>query len=203
MATSNSDILLTEDGDIDLASEDIVFIDSNQSSLRQRLNLRFAIWQGEWKYNNTFGTPYRSYVGKSTTKSAMDAEIKRQIFKESDVISINSFSSSLDRQARTYTCICKVTTREEDSITYFLNLKDTFEYILPNINLSCEKIKRAYYLTSTPYPEYVSDETTGGVIRSLGGIGQSEGCIVELEQPAISNAIAHSNFFDFITVDNK
>ena len=159
MATSYSDILLTDDGDIDLSSEDIIFIDSNQLSLRQRLNMRFAVWQGEWKYNNTFGTPYKSYVGKPTTKPAMDAEIKRQIFKESDVISINSFSSSLDRQARTYTCICKVTTREDDSLTYFLNLKDTFEYILPNINKSCEKIQRHLYLTSLPYPIYTEDST--------------------------------------------
>ena len=159
MATSYSDILLTDDGDIDLSTDSVIFIDSNQLSLRQRLNMRFAVWQGEWKYNSLFGTPYKSYVGKPTTKSAMDAEIKRQIFKESDVISINSFSSSLDRQARTYTCICKVTTREEDSITYFLNLKDTFEYILPNINKSCEKIQRHLYLTSLPYPIYTEDST--------------------------------------------
>ena len=33
---------------------------------------------------------------------------------------------------------------------------------------------------------------TGGVIRSLGGIGQSEGCVIDVEQPAISHAIAHS-----------
>ena len=159
MATSYSDILLTEDGDIDLTTNSIIFIDTDQLSLRQRLNLRFAIWQGEWKYNSLFGTPYRSYIGKPTTKSAMDSEIKRQIFKEPDVISINSFSSSLDRQARTYTCIAVISTSEEDSLTYFLNLKDSFEYILPNINETCEKIKKSSYLTSLPYPVYTKDST--------------------------------------------
>ena len=159
MATSYSDILLTDDGDIDLSTNSVIFIDSNQLSLRQRLNIRFAVWQGEWKYNSTFGTPYKSYVGKPTTKSAMDAEIKRQIFKETDVISINSFSSSLDRQARTYTCLAIISTREEDSLTYFLNLKDSFEYILPNINETCEKIKKSLYLTSLPYPIYTEDST--------------------------------------------
>ena len=157
MATSYSDILLTDDGDIDLSTDSVIFIDSNQLSLRQRLNMRFAIWQGEWKYNSTFGTPYKSYVGKPTTKSAMDAEIKRQIFKETDVISINSFSSSLDRQARTYTCIAVISTREEDSLTYFLNLRDNFEYIIPNINVACKKIQRPLYLTSLPYPIYTED----------------------------------------------
>ena len=159
MATSYSDILLTDDGDIDLSTDSVIFIDSNQKSLRQRLNMRFAVWQGEWKYNSTFGTPYKSYVGKPTTKSAMDAEIKRQIFKETDVISINSFSSSLDRQARTYTCIAVISTSEEDSLTYFLNLKDSFEHILPSINETCEKIKKYSYLTSLPYPIYTEDST--------------------------------------------
>lgn len=159
MATSYSDILLTEDGDIDLSTDSAIFIDSNQLSLRQRLNMRFAVWQGEWKYNSTFGTPYKSYVGKPTTKSAMDAEIKRQIFKETDVISINSFSSSLDRQARTYSCIAVISTREEDSLTYLLNLRDNFEYILPNINETCEKIIRYSYVTSKPYPVLARDYT--------------------------------------------
>ena len=159
MATSYSDILLTDDGDIDLSTDSVIFIDSNQLSLRQRLNMRFAVWQGEWKYNALFGTPYKSYVGKPTTKSAMDAEIKRQIFKETDVISINSFSSSLDRQARTYTCIAVISTKEEDSLTYFLNLRDNFEYILPNINETCKKIIRYSYVTSKPYTVLTQDYT--------------------------------------------
>ena len=152
MATSYSDILLTEEGDIDLTTDSIIFIDTNQLSLRQRLNLRFAIWQGEWKYNSLFVTPYRSYIGKPTTKSAMDSEAKRQILKELDVVSIDSFSSSLDRQARLYTCVAVISTREESSLTYLLNLKDNFEYIQPNKNTSCKKIKQAFYLTSKPYP---------------------------------------------------
>ena len=170
MATSYSDILLTDDGDIDLSTDSVIFIDSNQLSLRQRLNMRFAVWQGEWKYNALFGTPYKSYVGKPTTKSAMDAEIKRQIFKETDVISINSFSSSLDRQARTYTCIAVISTREEDSLTYFLNLRDNFEYILPNINETCEKIRKYLYLTSSPYPVYTEDSTQNSFGISYGSL---------------------------------
>ena len=170
MATSYSDILLTDDGDIDLSTDSVIFIDSNQLSLRQRLNMRFAVWQGEWKYNALFGTPYKSYVGKPTTKSAMDAEIKRQIFKETDVISINSFSSSLDRQARTYTCIAVISTREEDSLTYFLNLRDNFEYILPNINETCEKIRKYSYLTSPPYPVYTEDSTQNSFGISYGSL---------------------------------
>ena len=172
MATSYSDILLTDDGDIDLSTDSVIFIDSNQLSLRQRLNMRFAVWQGEWKYNALFGTPYKSYVGKPTTKPAMDAEIKRQIFKESDVISINSFSSSLDRQARTYTCIAVISTKE-DSLTYFLNLRDNFEYILQNINETCKKIIRYSYATSKPYPILAKDYTNNQLSINDGLIKES------------------------------
>ena len=43
---------------------------------------------------------------------------------------------------------------------------------------------------------------TGGVIRSLDGTGQPEGCVIELEQPAVSNTVAHSHFFDAITIND-
>ena len=41
---------------------------------------------------------------------------------------------------------------------------------------------------------------TGGVIRSLGGIGQPEGCVIELEQPAISHAASSIRIFDAVTI---
>ena len=41
---------------------------------------------------------------------------------------------------------------------------------------------------------------TGGVIRSLGGIGQSEGCVIDVEQPAISNAASSIRIFDAVTI---
>ena len=187
MATSYSDILLTDDGDIDLSTDSVIFIDSNQLSLRQRLNMRFAVWQGEWKYNTLFGTPYKSYVGKPTTKSAMDAEIKRQIFKETDVISINSFSSSLDRQARTYTCIAIISTREEDSLTYLLNLRDNFEYILPNINETCEKIRKYSYLTSLIYPVHCTESTDISFSISYGSLDTLDELITETYYDGLYN----------------
>ena len=187
MATSHSDILLTDDGDIDLSTDSVIFIDSNQLSLRQRLNMRFAVWQGEWKYNSTFGTPYKSYVGKPTTKSAMDAEIKRQIFKETDVISINSFSSSLDRQARTYTCIAIISTREENSLTYLLNLRDNFEYILPNINETCEKIRKYSYLTSLIYPVHYTESADISFSISCGSLDTPDTLITETYYDGLYN----------------
>lgn len=158
MSTDYSDILLTTDGDIDLSSDDAVFISTNLESLRQRLNIRFAVWQGEWKYNELLGTPYREYIGKAFNKSTIDAEIKRQALLEPDVERLDNFSSAFDRNSRLYSCSFTVETNEE-SISYGLVLKDSFEYAIPNYNTSCEKIIRYKHVTSQPYPLLTQDYT--------------------------------------------
>ena len=158
MSTDYSDILLTTDGDIDLSSDDAIFISTNLDSLRQRLNIRFAVWQGEWKYNEFLGTPYREYIGKVFNKATIDAEIKRQALLEPDVERLDNFSSAFDRNSRLYSCSFDVETNEE-SISYGLVLRDSFEYIIPNYNTSCDKIIRYKYVTSQPYPVLVQDYT--------------------------------------------
>ena len=158
MSTDYSDILLTTGGDIDLSSDDAVFISTNLDSLRQRLNIRFAIWQGEWKYNEFLGTPYREYIGKAFNKATIDAEIKRQALLEPDVERLDNFNSAFDRNSRLYSCSFDVETNEE-SISYGLVLKDSFEYVIPNYNNSCEKIIRYNYVTSQPYPVLARDYT--------------------------------------------
>ena len=158
MSTDYSDILLTTDGDIDLSSDDAIFISTNLDSLRQRLNIRFAVWQGEWKYNEFLGTPYREYIGKAFNKSTIDAEIKRQALLEPDVERLDNFSSPFDRNSRLYSCSFNVETNEE-SISYGLVLKDSFEYVIPNYNNSCKKIIRYSYVTSQPYPVLARDYT--------------------------------------------
>ena len=165
MSTDYSDILLTTDGDIDLSSDDAIFISTNLDSLRQRLNIRFAIWQGEWKYNEFLGTPYREYIGKAFNKATIDAEIKRQALLEPDVERLDNFSSAFDRNSRLYSCSFDVETNEE-SVSYGLVLKDSFEYVIPNYNNSCEKIIRYNYVTSQPYPVLSHDFTS--VVNGLG-----------------------------------
>lgn len=158
MSTDYSDILLTIDGDIDLSSDDAVFISTNLDSLRQRLNIRYAIWQGEWKYNEFLGTPYREYIGKAFNKATIDAEIKRQALLEPDVERLDNFKSAFDRNIRLYSCSFDVETNEE-SISYGLVLRDSFEYVIPNYNNSCDKIIRYKYATSKPYPILAQDYT--------------------------------------------
>ena len=128
MATEYADLLLA-DGDL-VIDEDVSVIDTNLLSLKQRLDLRFAIWQGEWKYDESYGTPYRDYIGLSVDKSSIDQEIKRQILKETDVVELSGLYSVINKQLRLYTFIAEVSTNEA-TLTYSLNLKDSFEYEIP------------------------------------------------------------------------
>ena len=199
MSTDYSDILLTSDGDVDLSSDNIVFISTNLESLRQRLNLRFAIWQGEWKYNEYLGTPYREYIGKAINKSTIDSEIKRQALVEPDVERISNFTSAFDRQTRLYSCSFDVETNE-DSVSYGLVLKDGFDYIIPNYATDCEKIIRYRYVTSKPYSSLVKDYPNNQ-------LGINNGLIKEpiKDTESIVNSISISrgemrNIFNFLNV---
>lgn len=155
MSTDYSDILLTTDGDIDLTSEDAIFISTNLDSLRQRLNIRYAVWQGEWKYNEILGTPYREYIGKAFNKATIDSEIKRQALLEPDVERLDNFKSAFDKNIRLYSCSFDIETNEE-SVSYGLVLRDSFNYVVPNYTTSCDKIIRYQYVTSKPY--YILDK---------------------------------------------
>ena len=200
MSTDYSDILLTIDGDIDLSSDDAVFISTNLDSLRQRLNIRYAIWQGEWKYNEFLGTPYREYIGKAFNKATIDAEIKRQALLEPDVERLDNFKSAFDRNIRLYSCSFDVETNEE-SISYGLVLRDSFEYVIPNYDTSCDKIIRYKYVTSKPYPILAQDYTNNqlsinnGIIKEPIKEAESTVSSVSISRGEMRNIVQFLNIY--------
>ena len=142
MATTSStittdyvDLLLSADGDLVLTDGDLTLVTDTGNSLTQRLRLRFNIWKTEWIYNVSFGMPFFQYIGKGLNKSALDAEFKRQILLESDVETILSFTSIVDRNTRSYACGFEVQTSEGtvEALAYYLN--DSFEYTVPEYNI--------------------------------------------------------------------
>ena len=173
MASSNTfttqyvDILLTEDGDLDLTTSSVQLTTTNTLSLKQRLNLRLAIWEQEWKYYVEYGTPWRSYLslGLAQAKSAIDQEVKRQIKKETDVINIYNFVSTLS--GRFYSCFMGILT-EEGTFDFAVNLKDDFTYQIPSYSIGCDKIVEYQYWSSAPY-DYLHLDTvnlTSGPLTS-------------------------------------
>ena len=183
MATKYADILLVN-GDIDLSSYSVQIVDTNQKSLKQRLDLRLAIWQGEWKYYHEYGTPWKSYLGLGVkqVQTAIDQEIQRQVRKEEDVINIYNFKSSL--VGREYSCSFEVMTAE-GTVEHALNLKDDFTYEIPSYSSGCDKIVTYQYWNSAPYDVLSSDSTSVSKALYTGSLFDR----YALEERTTSNAI--------------
>lgn len=116
MATLYSDLLMDPStGDLHV-SDGLQLIDTNQLSLRQRLWLRFNIWQGDWYFDETIGFPYRTYLGQKVMKTILDNKIKEITRLEPDVLAINDFQSSMDRIGRSYEAYFEVLTQEQEIV---------------------------------------------------------------------------------------
>lgn len=117
MGTNFIDLQLDKDtGDLLFTDGDLVLIQTNLDSLWQRLSLNFSIWLGEWQFNLDYGFPYPSLLGKKTPKEVVDAAIKTAVFKEPDVLRIESFESSFNKETRSYEAYFTVITTELESV---------------------------------------------------------------------------------------
>jgi len=116
MATFYSDLLIDPTtGDLDV-SVGLQLIESNVVSLRQRLWMRFNVWQGDWYFDETLGFPYRTYLGQKVMKAVLDNKIKETTRLEPDVVSVNNFSSLMDRRGRSYEAYFEVLTLEQEIV---------------------------------------------------------------------------------------
>lgn len=98
------DLLVDEDtGDLSIINGDFGITSTSAESLRQRIELRFGTWKGEWAYNTTFGTPYRQklLIG-GVTQAQADAEFIAQINLEEDVTAIRNITSTYNPVTRSY-----------------------------------------------------------------------------------------------------
>ena len=98
-----SDILLTENGwDIDIVDGDLVFIEDKEILARQSVLLTMRTYKGEWFKNIGYGIPWITnsnnpvqILGK-TQKTVFDSYIRNGILSNEEVISIISYTSSVD-----------------------------------------------------------------------------------------------------------
>lgn len=117
MATNFIDLQLDKStGDLLFRNGDLVLIDNNLDSLWQRLTLNFSIWLGEWQFNTTYGFPYQDLLGKKTPKNVVDSAVRVAVFKEPDVLRIQNFTSSFDKNTRSYEAYFEVITTELETI---------------------------------------------------------------------------------------
>lgn len=167
MATAYKDFLLDPaTGDLsfgDDGSKGMSLVLTNQLSLRQRLYLRFGIWSGDWYFDETFGFPYRTFIGRKTVKSVLDGRIKQEVRQEPDVLQISDFSSSMNVNSRTYECYFTVITEEGEEINLAFQGGDEYEYPTPpesNVSVCGDEgtivtfKNKLYYLINFRLPKY-------------------------------------------------
>lgn len=131
MATLYSDLLMDPvTGDLDV-STGLQLIESNQTSLRQRLWLRFNIWTGNWYFDESFGFPYRTYLSKKVMKTVLDNKIKEVTRLEPDVLEITAFHSTMDHTTRSYQAFFEVTTKEQEVVRLAFVGQDEYYYPTP------------------------------------------------------------------------
>lgn len=163
MTTLYTDLALDPNtGDLDFSEGTLALITSNQVSLRQRLWVRFTVWQGDWFFDETLGFPYRTYISKKVMKSVLDNKIKQTVNLEPDVLQITDFTSSLNVYTRTYQCYFTVYTAEGEQLNLTFIGSDEFSYPIPPANgatLCGDEAwitwqNRLYYLVNFRLPSY-------------------------------------------------
>lgn len=94
------DLKLNKEGDLDLLSSDLLWVDGAER-VKQQLEIKLRLWQGEWFLNTEFGTPYLSQIlGKQVTLNGALAALKASIYEVKGVSDIEQFTYSFDRHNR-------------------------------------------------------------------------------------------------------
>lgn len=121
--TSN-DITIGSDGDLALTT-------TTTEMCVQTLGITLNTFQGEWFMNTQFGIPYlQEIIGVARKKDTVDKIFLAAIADNNYVDSIDSYTSSFDRDERYYTMTVNVTVAENTVSTTF-STRPSQEYIYP------------------------------------------------------------------------
>lgn len=90
------DLLLDDDGDLDITDHTVRLTPVGAASVRQRLRLRLLLWRGEWFLDQNLGVSYtRDVMVKNPALSAIDTLLRRVISTCPGVVSLDEFSLAL------------------------------------------------------------------------------------------------------------
>lgn len=100
------DFLLSSSGDIDLTNNIMTLTPTTEELVRNRLLITLQTYRGEWNFNIVFGVPYLSndnnptqLLGK-TEKEVFDSFLQVIIIEVEGVVSLVSYTSTLDEVSR-------------------------------------------------------------------------------------------------------
>jgi hypothetical protein len=101
---------LTASGDSTFCSGYTAFYVDVPAAVAQSVETRLKLLTGEWFLDFTVGTPYSTQVVGKYTQATADAAIKARILATQGVVSLISYSSTLNRSTRTLTVSARVDT---------------------------------------------------------------------------------------------
>lgn len=92
-----TDYKLDSTGDLDLSSLSIQILDTEESAVRQRLQVILGTFQGEWFLNTEAGIPYftEPFINRPD-KIAVDNILKTEIINTEGVVSLDKYTSTIN-----------------------------------------------------------------------------------------------------------
>lgn len=105
-----SDILFDQElNDIAIEDGDLVYINLKELEAQQAVSITLRVFRGEWFANVNFGVPYLSNDNNETQllgqkdKGLLDGYLRAAILSNDEILSIISFSSSINQASGMYT----------------------------------------------------------------------------------------------------
>lgn len=104
------DILLDQSGDIDLTNNTMRLTSTIEELARQKVLITLSTFKGEWVFNILEGVPYLANDNNlvqllgagERNKTLLDLEVRKAINEKEEILSVTSFSSTLNKQSRQY-----------------------------------------------------------------------------------------------------
>ena len=118
------DILLNDDGDLDLTNNRIKFTETSSSLIRQRMRISLHMNKGEWQFNINKGLPWITHgnnpqILSKSSEGFADAVIRAAILETEGVRSISKFNRNFDKQLRTYSLSIEVQLDDATTVELF------------------------------------------------------------------------------------
>lgn len=97
-------------GDYSFGSGSKDFMQNTPETVAQAVLTRLRLWVGEWFLDETEGTAYQQGILGKHDQDAADAVMRERILGTEGVLSLLDFSSTLDRDNRTYSVSATIDT---------------------------------------------------------------------------------------------
>jgi hypothetical protein len=104
-------------GDL-LVSRGRLEVVTGPAALRQRLQMRLRLWQGEWFADTSVGVPWLLFLGVKGAQALAESTLRRAITTCPGVASLDAFTFNVDSRTRRATLSFRVTATTGDVLDF-------------------------------------------------------------------------------------